>query len=124
MPLVPERQYLCEFGQNTYHKVERGEKPFCVLSDPNRNIEEYLAQKADENVGHSFEHIYDDAVHDTREEFHNRHLVPKYRQMQMRRQQYFKRGLNVRGEKVSEECVPQTNVKRKTNETFFPFIQY
>jgi len=85
MSLVQNRQYLYEYGQNTYHLVERGEKPFSVLSNPNYNQRRYLKDRQRENVGHSFEHIYDDVVVDTREEFMNRHFIPSYRKMDIRR---------------------------------------
>lgn len=87
MSLVQSRQYMCEYGQNTYHLTERGEKSFATLSDPNLNINRYLNAKARENVGHSFEHIYDDAVVDTREEFLARHIQPKMREMDTRRRE-------------------------------------
>lgn len=87
MSLVQNRQYMCSYGQNTYHKTERGEKSFETLSNPSLNIDRYLNAKARENVGYSFEHIYDDMVYDSREEFLNRHFQPGMRAETIRRRE-------------------------------------
>lgn len=87
MSLVQNRQYMCSYGQNTYHLTERGEKSFATLSDPNLNINRYLNAKAHENVGYSFEHLYDDLNVDTREDYLNRHFQPEMRKMDIRRRE-------------------------------------
>lgn len=83
--LTQNRQYNCSYGQNTYHKTERGEVPFSVRSNPCMNANRYLNAKSRENVGHSFEHLYDDSVVDSREEFMNRHFDPRWRNLDIER---------------------------------------
>jgi len=59
MSLVPERRYQYEFGQNTYHFVERGEKSFHEQSSTEANAHKHAVNMCKENVGESFENIYD-----------------------------------------------------------------
>lgn len=83
MPLVQNRQYVYVYGQNSYHKTERGEKSFSELSDPNLNAHKYfIAKNKSENVGKSFEHVFDIDENDPyrcdqREETHHRHILPQ-----------------------------------------------
>lgn len=79
MPLVPSRQYMCAYGQNTYHRTERLETPWCVLTNPTINAVSYVNANSRENVGHSFENIYDDLNVDPRKEWLNRFIQPEYR---------------------------------------------
>lgn len=87
--LTQNRQYKCAYGQNTYHKTERGEVPFSVLSNPDINAQKYLNAKSKENVGHSFEHLYNDIVVDSREDFLNRHFDPRWRNMDIERREAY-----------------------------------
>lgn len=82
MPLVQDRQYKTVFHTNTYHLVERGEKPFSVLSDPDRNLQLHLLEKNNEHKGCSYSYA---AVEDPREENTHRHFIPRYRQKDIRR---------------------------------------
>lgn len=86
MSLVQSRQYKYAYGQNTYHKVERGEKTFAEQSDANANARKYEAEKARENVGESFADVYDDLyTTDNREYTEHRHFLPKLREADIRR---------------------------------------
>lgn len=90
MSLVQSRQYKYEFGQNTYHKTERGEKPFVLQSDPCANAVKYLQKRDRENVGYSFYHMFDDLnMEDTREEFLHRHFQPTRREQDIRRRKKY-----------------------------------
>ena len=59
MSLVHERQFRYEFGQNTYHFTERGEKSFQEQSSTALNAHKHAVNMCKENVGESFEDIYD-----------------------------------------------------------------
>lgn len=89
MSLVQNRQYKYAFGQNTYHKVERGEIPFTQLTDPCANAVEYLEKRDRENVGYSFYHMYNDIEDDPREEFMHRHFQPQRREQDIRRRKKY-----------------------------------
>lgn len=94
MPLVQSLQYIYAHEQPTYHLVERGEKPFSELSNPDLNRQKYIAAKCNENVGHSFEDIFDDLIQDefqphssgfNNAELYHRHILPQYQQASNKR---------------------------------------
>lgn len=132
--LVQKRQYMCEYGQNTYHKTERGEESIATLTNPNLNINRYLNAKARENVGHSFEHIYDDAIYDDRKEYLNRFINPAEREMAIRRREGYLYG-NVGGsvhtqppfgrcQTSKKTCGPLGCVKPRRKQDDFEYILY
>ena len=119
-----ERQFLLSKDINTYHKIERGEKSYDDLTNVDKIREEYLFHKSQENVGHSFETIYDDDLHDFREELYHRHIIPELREASQRRQQSYLRDQSCTKCQPPQPHQSKKYKSKKPPETFFPFIQY